>query len=202
MCSVAQTQGQESVGYAELSPLVDAGLDASAVLPGDLSSLTALGDDDWLHVAMPLDGVEGGIEALSDVLPHLMAPLSLTLLPPESPEVDWDEQWLGLEACLELCGSSAGLVMVDELTVRHVCGDEDVDVDEVAADWAAVHGLALIVVGGADRASAVKPDGRVEFVTVDADRTLTGMNGSVGFLSGYLTDPSDLPRALQRMSVV
>lgn len=150
----------------------------------------------------PWTASRGGIEALSDVLPHLMAPLSLTLLPSESPEVDWDEQWLGLEACLELCGSSAGLVMVDELTVRHVCGDEDVDVDEVAADWAAVHGLALIVVGGADRASAVKPDGRVEFVTVDADRTLTGMNGSVGFLSGYLTDPSDLPRALQRMSVV
>jgi len=82
-------------------------------------------------------------------------------------------------------------------------GDPDLDVIDVATDWARTYGFSLVVVTLGDAgALAVKPDGRVSasgrFDVPVVDTVGAGDAFTAGFLSQWLRDPLDTEAALRR----
>lgn len=162
------------------------------------------GADDWVHLDTATLLEPGMVHRFSRALADSEATVSARIALPAEP-CEPEQYWEDVEEVLGLVGGGGGLVALSREDLAWLYGGgsdslehDGIDAREVVAEWAAAHGLALVLLLGC-RHCVVKPDGRV----VEAAASSTRLDGGLGdaeraaaFVAHYVEDPQDLEACL------
>lgn len=168
--------------------------------PGELPELD---ENDWLHFGSLATLVQPGADTLLQFVRETAATVSYDINVRPSVVSDPAKYWDAVEPFLEAVGHQNGIAKASDDDIRFLIDNADTDLVEVAGEWAARYGLAMMIVTlGPDGAVTVRSDGRVDRVPgrrVDVVDTVgAGDTFMAGFLTGYVSDPSDVSGALTR----
>ncbi|GAA2182640.1 carbohydrate kinase [Brooklawnia cerclae] len=202
-------QGPTALAVVESSPKgisYTFHLQGSATFQWDDTGLPTGGDDLWLHIGSLAAVLEPGASALLDYLSRCGLPASFDINVRPTVVGDQADYWERIERVMVRVGAGGGILRASDQDIAWLVGavgDPDLDVIDVATDWARTYGFSLVVVTLGDAgALAVKPDGRVSasgrFDVPVVDTVGAGDAFTAGFLSQWLRDPLDTEAALRR----
>ncbi len=165
-----------------------------------------LSEGDWLHFGSLIPMYPPGREELLKFVANCPADMSYdlnirpTILPDRA--VYWDR----VEPFMRIVGERGGILRASDQDIAWLTNadenDPDFDPVEVGQMWAADYGALVVITLGAAGAVAIKPDGRVyqtSGVSIEVQDTVgAGDTFTAGFLDSWLSDPSDMDKALAR----